>query len=219
MIKVDSKSIMACTGCTPTLAAAYLEIIVGAAIKFDINTPKRFAAWLANVSEESEQLTMSRENLNFSAQGLANTWPKRYKASNGQPNALALSLHRQPEKIANNVYASRLGNGNEASGDGWRYRGAGWIQTTGKTNTTKALVALGFAPDADPSVLEKPANAALSAAFFWKSNGCNELADKDMFSQTVKVVNGQLPCEANEGSKRIARYRAGVAALNELNKG
>lgn len=222
MIKVTPDAIMAGTGCTSTLANAYLELLIGAMAKYSINTPRRVAAFLANVGEETGGLSKARENLNYSAQGLANTWPSRYSSTGSAPprtpNALAVSLNRRPEAIANNVYANRLGNGNEASGDGWKYRGVGWIQTTGAENIKKALTAIGLPANSDPSVLEQPAYAALSAAYYWQSRGCNELADKDMFSATVKEVNGAVPNPANRGPQRLANYRACVAKLNDLNK-
>ena len=220
MIKVDAKAIAIGTGCTNALANSYLELVIGAAVKFEINTIRRFAGWLANVGVESDRLADEdmRENFNYSAAQMAKTWPKRYANQDGTPNALALSLARQPQKIANNVYASRLGNGNEASGDGWKYRGVGWIQTTGKANIQKTLAAIGLPIDSDPNVLATPQNASLSAAFFWKSNGCNELLDKDSFSMSVKVVNGQLPNDRNEGKLRLANYRACVAYLKTINK-
>jgi len=99
--------------------------------KYDIVTPKRLAAFLAQTAHESAGFTAVRENLNYSAQALMKTWPSRFNATT------AAAYARQPEKIANKVYANRMGNGDEASGDGWRYRGRGLIQTTGKANYTK----------------------------------------------------------------------------------
>lgn len=220
MINVDAKAIQLGTGCTPSTANAFLDLIVAAMRKFDINTPRRVAAFLANVSEESEQLTMVRENMNYSASGLARVWPARFavdrKATTLQPNAKALALARRPVDIANEVYANRLGNGPVESGDGWMYRGVGWIQATGKTNIQAALAACGLGPN-QVDLLETPQYAALSAAYIWKKFGCNELADKDMFSATVKTINGAPPSKANEGPQRLARYRACVPYLNRLN--
>ena len=98
--------------------------------KYDIVTPKRLAAFLAQTAHESAGFTAVRENLNYSAQGLMKTWPARFNQTT------AAAYARQPEKIANKVYANRMGNGDEASGDGWRYRGRGLIQFTGKANYT-----------------------------------------------------------------------------------
>lgn len=220
LIKVDAKAIQIGTGCKPHLANAYYELIMAALFRFEINTPRRIAAFFANVSEESEQLTMARENMNYSANGLANVWPARFaadrKATPLKPNDKALRLARKPVEIANEVYANRLGNGDVNSGDGWKYRGVGWIQATGKTNVEAALAACNLKSD-QVDFLERPEFAAMSAAYIWKKFGCNELADKDMFSASVKAINGQPPCAANEGPQRLARYRACVAHLNGLN--
>lgn len=218
MINIDAKAIQIGAGCSASLANSFMGIIVAAANKYDINTIRRFAGWLANVGVESDYLRAKRENLNYSALGLARTWKNRYSNADGTPNALALSLAGNPEKIANNVYANRLGNGPESSGDGWKYRGASWIQTTGKTNIQNALAAIGLPKDSDPDVLTQPENAALAAAFFWKSHGCNELLDQDSFSQSVKTVNGALPNDNNKGKERLANYRACVAYLKTINK-
>lgn len=218
MIKVDAKAIQLGTGCTPAKANAYLELIVGAAAKYEINTIRRFAGWLANIGIESDGLEAGREGMNYSAKRLAVVWKNRYANADGTPNALALSLSGNPEKIANNVYANRLGNGPESSGDGWRYRGTGWIQTTGKTNIVSAFKALGLPEDSDPNVLIQPKEASLSAAVFWKAHGCNELLDKDMFSASVKVVNGAPPNDENKGKQRFANYRACVAYLKTINQ-
>lgn len=95
--------------------------------RFGITSPVRVAAFLAQVGHESGQLTHLVENLNYSARSLAATWPSRYLGADGQPNALAQRLARNPRAIANNTYASRNGNGDEASGDGWRFRGRGLL--------------------------------------------------------------------------------------------
>lgn len=218
MIRITPSIIQAGTGGESPLSHAYFEILHGAMFKFGIlENHRRAAAFLANIGVESDGLKARRENMNYSAEGLARVWPKRFRDSDGKPNALAFSLQRKPEAIANNVYANRMGNGNEQSGDGWKYRGVGWIQTTGKNNIQETLKALGLPIDSDPSVLEYPEYAALSAAYFWKKNGCNELADQDAFSLSVKKVNGAMPCEANHGELRKARYRAAIAEIKREN--
>src|SRR5690606_6779021 len=119
--------------------------------------------------------------LNYSAQGLAAIWPARFRGADGKPNARALALARKPEAIANAVYGGRLGNGPEASGDGWRYRGRGVIQTTGRANYRETGRALGVDLEGIPQLLEQPRYAALSAAWFWAEHGLNELADAGKF--------------------------------------
>lgn len=107
---------------------------------YGIDTADIFHEFIANVLHESAQFSQLTEGLNYSAQGLANTFPGRYAidphAKFKVPNQLAKSLHKQPVAIANNVYANRLGNGDEKSGDGWQFRGSGPIQLTGKENIT-----------------------------------------------------------------------------------
>lgn len=122
----------------------------------EIDTPARRAAFLAQVGHESSQLTRLVENLNYSAQGLAATWPGRYLGPDGQPNALALRLARNPQAIADNTYATRNGNGDEASGDGWRFRGRGLLQITGRANYRLVGEALGEPLEAEPWRLSSP---------------------------------------------------------------
>ncbi|MCW5229714.1 glycoside hydrolase family 19 protein, partial [Pseudomonas aeruginosa] len=137
--------------------------------RFGITSPVRAAAFLAQVGHESGQLTRLVENLNYSARGLAATWPSRYLGADSQPNALAQRLARNPRAIANNAYASRNGNGDEASGDGWRYRGRGLLQITGRSNYRAAGAGLGQPLEQEPELLEQPEFAALSAAWWWAS--------------------------------------------------
>ena len=159
--------------------------------RYEINTPLRKVHFVSTVYHESQGFTRFIENLNYSAQGLANTFPKRYSTNgkpNGKPNALAIKLDRKPEAIANNLYANRLGNGDEASGDGWKYRGAGAIQLTGKENQTKYFENRGLS--LLPKLLQNFEYAIDSAGWFWRAKGCNELADTDNVTAVRKRVNG-----------------------------
>lgn len=177
-----------------------------------IDSPARIAAFLAQVGHESGGLTRLVENLNYSAQGLANTWPARYAGRMGsgrQPNDLAQRLARQPEAIANNCYAGRMGNGDEASGDGWRYRGRGLVQVTGRDNYAAAAKALKLPLLKKPEQLELPGPAARSAVWFWTANGCNELADADKFEAITRKINGGL----NGHAERLALRARIVEAL------
>lgn len=110
---------------------------------FEINSPARAAAFLAQIGHESLQLTRCIESLNYGAQRLAVVWPRRFRAADGAPNALAHGLAYQPERIANQVYANRNGNGSSASGDGWRFRGRGLLQITGRANYARVAKGLG----------------------------------------------------------------------------
>ncbi|MEM5617374.1 glycoside hydrolase family 19 protein [Pseudomonas aeruginosa] len=177
--------------------------------RFGIIAPVRGAAFLAQVGHESGQLTRLVENLNYSAQGLAATWPSRYRGADGKPNALALNLARHPQAIANNTYASRNGNGDEASGDGWRYRGRGLLQITGRANYRTAGAGLGQPLEQEPELLEQPEFAALSAAWWWSTHGLNELADRGEFAAITRRINGGL----NGQSERLELWERAKAVL------
>ncbi|MGE1315995.1 glycoside hydrolase family 19 protein [Pseudomonas aeruginosa] len=176
--------------------------------RFGITSPIRVAALLAQVGHESAHLTRLVENLNYSAQGLAATWPSRYRGADGKPNALALNLARHPQAIANNTYASRNGNGDEASGDGWRYRGRGLLQITGRANYRTAGAGLGLPLEAEPELLEQPEHAARSSAWWWSTHGLNELADRGEFAAITRRINGGTNGQAErlelwERAKRV----------------
>lgn len=191
-----------------------------------INTPKRMAAFLAQVGHESAGFSVLVENLNYSADGLAATWGSRFaqKNSAGQyltvmdggrarrlSNSDAQKLHRRPEAIANRVYSDRLGNGSEASGDGWRYRGRGLIQVTGKSNYQQCSLGL-FGDDrllAAPQQLQEWPWAVESAGWYWNSRNVNALADGDDFEHVTKAINGGL----NGQPHRLALYRQALDLL------
>ena len=160
----------------PALNAAMQEFL--------INTPVRQAAFLAQTAHESIGYSCLVENLNYSAEALQKTWPARF------PKELATLVARQPEKIANIAYANRLGNGNELSGDGWRYRGRGIMQITGRDNYKACGTALGLDLLVSPQLLEQPLHAFRSAGWFWKSRNLNEFADKDDLRELTRRING-----------------------------
>jgi len=185
-------------------AAAINEILPD----YDINTPKRVAAFLAQCGHESAGFTTLTENLNYGAAGLRGIFGKYFK-----DDATAKAFERKPEKIANKVYASRMGNGDEASGEGWKYRGRGPIQLTGKDNYTK------FANDMfeDPeTVMDNPDVVALdketaltSAVWFWNKNKLNALADVgDIKTMTKKINGGYIGLE-----DRIKHYNHALHVL------
>ena len=174
--------------------AAWIDVLNEALTRFEINTTGRIAAFLAQVAHESAELNRLLENLNYSAQGLCGTWPKRFPSLE-----FAQQFERNPELIANHVYASRMGNGDGASGDGWRYRGRGVIQLTGRGNYRAVGSAIGLPLETNPDLLLAPGPAALAAGFFWRSRGLNELADdrsdddddEDFVSITVRINGGR----------------------------
>jgi putative chitinase len=153
--------------------------------QFGIDTPWRMAAFIAQVGHESVQLNRRRENLSYSVRALMNTWPRRFPTEQS-----ATPYARNPEKLANYVYAGRLGNGDTASGDGWRYRGGGLIQLTGRTNYREAGEAIGVALEEAPQKIEQPDVAARSSAWWWQAHGCNDLADAGEFDKITETING-----------------------------
>lgn len=167
-------------------ADAFLPHINKYMEQYCITTPSRIRHFLATIAVESGELKYTRENLNYSAEGLLRTFPKYFSKTN------ASSYARNPEKIANRVYADRMGNGNELSGDGWRYRGRGLIQLTGKSNYIK----FGYSKCVD--VLETFAGATESACKFFALN-CLTKADADDAVAVRKAVNG--------GSNGIVQYK------------
>ena len=134
------------------------------------------------VGHESGQLTRLVENLNYSADVLRKTWPSRFDVE------LAKAVARKPEQIANIAYGNRMGN--TVPGDGWRYRGRGLIQITGKNNYRSCGEVLGLDLIAQPELLEKPQDACMSAALFWSSRGLNTLADAGKFNTITSRING-----------------------------
>lgn len=156
--------------------------------KYEINTVERVSAFLAQCGHESADFTTLKENLNYGAKGLRGTWPKRFP-----DDATAAAYERNPEKIANKVYADRMGNGPEASGDGWKYRGRGAIQLTGHDNYAAFAKDIGKTIDEVIAYLETLEGAIESACWFWKKNGLNAVADaKDMKLATKKINGGEL---------------------------
>lgn len=189
-------------GVKPAVAETWLPAIVVACEVFHIDTEKRIAGFLAQCAHESAGFTQLQENLNYSADGMAAIWPNRFavlgpdkkavktKEGKNTPNKFALALHRKPEMIANVVYSSRMGNGPVESGEGWKFRGRGLKQLTGKDNYTRCGKALDADLVENPDLLLEPRWAALSAGWFWDSNKCSTFADADDFVGLTKKING-----------------------------
>lgn len=173
---------------------------------FKINTPKRIAMYLAQTLHESNYLKATVENLNYSADGLLKTFPKYFNAETAKDYA------RNPQKIANKVYANRMGNGNEDSGDGWKYRGRGYIQLTGKENYQKLnsydICTANVLNDPDSvGKVEKGYSkyylAQLASMWFWEKNKINDAADNEDVQKATKIINGGI----NGLSNRQLLYR------------
>ena len=152
---------------------------------YEINTPKRIAAFIAQCAHESGGFKFLKENLNYKAESLMKTFPK-YFSDKDTANAYA----KQPVKIANRVYANRMGNGDEASGDGYKYCGRGLIQLTGKSNYSWFAASLEISPDEASAYLETFEGAAQSACWFWESNNLNVEADAGDIKKMTKKING-----------------------------
>ena len=184
MINITAEALASALGIPAPRADVWTAVLNETMERFAINTPARQAGFLAQVGHESAKLSVLVENLNYSADGLLATYPRHFN----QDQATAYA--RQPEKIANRVYAARLGNGDEASGDGWRFRGRGLIQVTGRSNYQSCGHDLELDLEADPDLLQQPTYAALSAGWFWNKHNLNALADaKDVLGIT-KCING-----------------------------
>jgi putative chitinase len=215
-------------GVKPDVAEKWLPAIRVAADKFQINTKQRIAGFLSQCAHESGGFTMLEENLNYRATTMAACWDKRFavqepdpnkpgktrakKDAQGKniPNAFALALEKKPEAIANTVYSNRMGNGTIESGEGWKYRGRGLKQLTGKDNYTRCGKALGIDIVAEPDLLLQPEAAALSGAWFWSANKCDQFADAGDIEGLTKRINGGLIGIAD----RKARYEKCLASMN-----
>ena len=160
--------------------------------RFEISSDARIAAFLAQVAHESSEFKSLVENLSYSVVGMMKTWKTRFPTS-----ASAQPYERNPEALANFVYAKRLGHGDTASGDGWVFRGRGLLQITGRGNYRDAGTAIALPLEAQPELLAAPEPAALAAAHFWQSRGLNHLADDQNddnddadFISITKIING-----------------------------
>lgn len=173
---------------------ALLEYPVNSATQVD--TKKRMAAFLSQVSHESAGFTRVEENGNYSAKRLLAVWPKRFKG-------VADSYAHQPQKILSRAYADRLGNGPEVSGDGYRYRGRGLIQLTGRSNYESAGKDLSRPYIDQPDIVAQPKDAVATAFWFWVKNKCAELADQEDIAALTKRINGGM----NGYQERLDLYR------------
>jgi putative chitinase len=173
---------------------------------YEINSTERIAAFLAQCGHESMGFTVLQENLNYSAEGLTKIFHKYFPTlESAQPYA------RRPEMIANKVYANRMGNSTEESGEGYRYRGRGPIQLTGKSNYTECSDFL-FQDDTlikDPDMLLDPEYALHSACWFWWKNALNNYADSaDLVTMTKRINGGTIGLD-----DRIKHYNEAIHLL------
>ena len=171
---------------------------------YEINTPRRIAAFVAQCAHESGGFRFIKENLNYKAASLRTVFGKYFPTDD-----LANAYAKKPEMIANRVYASRMGNGNEASGDGYKYCGRGLIQLTGKSNYVAFADSLEITPEEASEYLATFEGAAQSACWFWESNNLNQWADKgDILTLTKRINGGTIGLE-----DRIKHYEHALHVL------
>ncbi|MBP6365832.1 MAG: glycoside hydrolase family 19 protein [Nitrosomonas sp.] len=180
---------------------AVLDQIPDCAEQFAINTPLRLAHFLAQCAHESAEFKVSVENLNYSADGLKKIFPKYF------PNNLADSYARQPEKIASRVYGNRMGNGDEAGKDGYKFRGRGYIQLTGKDNYHTFAKTIGDDILNDPDLVATK-YPLLSAAWFWDVRLLNQLADEGFSDAVVTKITKKVNGGVNGLDDRIKHFNA-----------
>lgn len=203
-MELNRQQLIDCTGCSLADADKYLFYLFATCKRFKIDTKLRMSAFFAQIGHESLNLSVTTENLNYKKESLVRVWPKHF------PNlAIAEQYEKKPQMIANRAYANRMGNGNEASGDGWRYRGRGFIQLTGKDNYRELSAYFGYDFVLDPDAVSKPDWCSLSAGYFWSKNNLNELADRQDFERITKRINGGV----HGLEDRQRRYNAALLAL------
>lgn len=185
---------------TKGLAAALNEVLP----RYDITSKERIASFLSQCGHESGGFTKLRENLNYSAQRLTEVWPSRFPSLDA-----AKPYDHNPQKIANKVYAGRFGNGDETSGDGFKFSGRGAIQLTFKSNYEQFAKAIGKSLEETVAYCETMAGAIESACWFWNNKKINPVADTGNVAAVTKMVNG-----GNLGlAERDALYKKIIALL------
>ena len=197
------------------LAQRWHDPVMAAIEEFRINTPARLSAFIAQVGHESQGFSRLNESLYYTdAERVARIFRSDFDLNKNRridPSEIEFARRylRNPEKMANYVYANQGGNGNEASGDGWRFRGRGLIQISLRDNYLRCGRALGLDLIARPDLLLEYPHAARSAAWYFSANGCNELADKGNFLAVTRRINP--PAQGQED--RESRYRVAKAVL------
>lgn len=185
------------SGVSPTVAKSAVEPLKAAMALHAIDTDERIAAFLGQLFVESSMLTSLEENLLYTTpERLCAVWPSKFKTVES-----ARPYVRNPQKLANFVYANRNGNGPESTGNGWAYRGSGYLQLTGLDNFIAASKALNRPYIDQPELVRQPSDAALTAAWYWQTHGCNELADAGNIDGITRAINGKAMLHAYERRK------------------
>ena len=176
--------------------------------EYKINTPLRIAAFLAQTGHESRDFTDLEENLYYTAPRLMQVWPSRFKTL-----AVANQYAKNPQKFANNVYANRMGNGSPESGDGWRFRGQGIKQLTGRDNYTRWGKTLNMSAEEAVKYIATKEGAIESACWYWKENNLDRYADNQEFKKLTYAINGGYIGYED----RLARYKRNLINISNKN--
>lgn len=200
-------STLIAAGIGPTQARLFADPLQAACGHFGIDTPVRQAAFVAQCAHESEGFVHLEESLYYTTpERIRAMWPTRV------PSLYDASLLiRNPQALANRVYSNRNGNGDESSGDGWRYRGRGLIQLTGRANYMAAESAIGEPYKADPDLVATPPHAAMTAAWFFAAGGCLPLADASNIDAITRIINGSAMAGRDD---RRQRFEQAVRAFS-----
>ena len=158
--------------------------------RFDISTPARQACWIGQCGHECGNFRIMEENLNYRAPTLLKLFPRTPKRAWGFTPEEAAAYEKQPSRIANRIYGNRMGNRDEASGDGFRFRGSGFLQLTGHSNFYHAGQALGEDFVMQPELVRTPKYAAMTAGWFWQTHRLNQYADSGDYLTMTKKING-----------------------------
>lgn len=183
-MEITQQQLCACIGNNPYLEH-WAEALNKILPDYDISTPERVSAFIAQSAHESGNFTALHENLNYRAVTLRKVFPKYFPTDD-----MAAQYAQQPEKIANRVYSNRMGNGPEESGDGFRYCGRGLIQLTGKSNYQAFADSVQMPVEEVPAFLATFEGAIQSACWFWESNNLNQYADSGDILTMTKRING-----------------------------
>jgi putative chitinase len=193
-----------CVGGNPPHAEQWYDALCQILPDYEIDTPQRLAAFLAQTAHESGGYRAIKENLNYRAASLMKVWPRHFPTME-----IATAYAGKQEKIANRAYGNRMGNGPEESGDGWRYAGKGLIQLTGKDNYTRYAQSLEMSVEEASEHLTTFEGCVQSAAWFWEANNLNQWADKgDILTLTKRINGGTIGLE-----DRIKHYNHAVHVL------
>lgn len=202
---ITADQLVAC-GVGPTQAGLFAAPLSAACERFDIDTPARRAALIGQVMVESGSFVHTAENLFYSDPArIALVFPREFRAA-----ADAVPYARNPAALGARAYAGRMGNGDEASGDGYTYRGRGLLQITGRDSYANAATGLGAGYLDSPDLVAQPADACLTAGWFWHCNKLNALADANAIDAITRAVNGSAMRDAN---LRRQYTQAAIAAL------